>query len=423
MPHNSSRFSPKLWNTMSQGYTLENFKADALSGLTVAVVALPLSMAIAIASHVTPGQGLFTAIVGGLIISLFGGSRFQIGGPAGAFIVLIASIVDKYGMDGLLLATLMAGIFIFAVGQFRLGSTIRYVPEPVVVGFTAGIAIIIFASQLKELFGLQLLTVEPGALFPKLLVLLEALPSLNFAAVGISIFTISVILGFRKFFPRWPSLLFAVVLASLIAVIFHLQVTTIGTKFGAIPHGLPVPHLPAFSFELIYRLLPSALAIALLGSIESLLSAVVADKMSGTKHNSNTELTAQGLANIACALFGGIVATGTIARTATNVRAGAFSPVSGVMHSAFILLFMLVAAPLAGYVPLAALAGVLAVVCWNMADKEEVRRLLLSTRRAALVLGVTIALTLLVDLITGILAGTALYYAITYYLRVAPPRP
>ena len=403
-----SGFAPKLISTLREGYSWQTFLVDALAGLTVAIVALPLSMAIAIASHVSPDRGLFTAIIGGFIVSALGGSRFQIGGPAGAFIIVIASIVDRQGVDGLLLATFMAGIFIFAVGALRLGSYIKYVPHPVTVGFTSGIAIIIFASQIKELLGLKLAGGEPGALLPKLHALWQAGPSFNVNALAIAALTIVIILTLRKFLPRWPAFLIAVIIASLAAFLFHINAETIFNRFGGIPSSLPAPHMPAFSFEKITTLLPDALTIALLGSIESLLSAVVADGMTGRHHRSNTELVAQGLANIGCAFFGGIVATGTIARTATNVRAGAHGPVAGMLHSAYLLLLMLVAAPLAGYIPLAALAGILVIVCWNMADRLEFKTILTSSRGEAVVLLATFLLTIFRDLTTGILVGVTL---------------
>lgn len=415
-------FAPKLISMWQEGYGLNAFRADAIAGLTVAIVALPLSMAIAIGSHVSPDRGLFTAIIGGFIVSALGGSRYQIGGPAGAFIVLVASIVDRHGIDGLLLATFMAGAVIFVAGLLRLGTYVKYVPHPVTVGFTFGIALIIFASQLKELFGLTFVGAEPSAFLPKLIAAFGVLPSANASAIALSALTVGTIIIARKFKPNWPGFLIAVVLASVLAWAAHLDVATIANRFGGIPHGLPFPKFPVMSFDLVKNLLPDALALALLGSIESLLSAVVADRMSGRSHRSNTELMAQGLANIACSLVGGIVATGTIARTATNVRAGAHGPIAGILHSVFILLFMIVAAPLAGYIPLSALAGILAVVCWNMADKAEVLRLLQSTRLAAIVLLVTVILTLLVDLITGIVAGTVLYYGVKYITRSATTR-
>ena len=401
-------FTPKLITVLREGYGLGAFRADAVAGLTVAIVALPLSMALAIASHASPAAGLYTAIIGGFLISALGGSRFQIGGPAGAFIVLIASIVDRHGYDGLLLATLMAGVIIFALGALRLGTYIKYVPHPVTVGFTAGIAVIIIASQVKELFGLTLPGPEPTALLPKLEALWRAVPSFNANAMGIAALSIAIIVGLRKVRPHWPGFLIAVTVAALLAWLFGLDVQTIQSKFGGIPRSLPMPSLPPISLEKIQALLPDALAIALLGSIESLLSAVVADSMTGRRHRSNCELVAQGIASMACAIFGGITATGTIARTATNVRAGAHGPISGMLHAGFILLFMLVAAPLAGFIPLAALAGILAVVAWHMAEKAEFKSLLTSTRGDAVVLLLTFGLTIFRDLATGIVAGVTL---------------
>ncbi|MFT3989070.1 SulP family inorganic anion transporter [Aestuariivirga sp.] len=405
---NSGFFAPKSLSTLREGYSLSRLRADAVAGLTVAIVALPLSMAIAIASHATPAAGLYTAIVGGFIISALGGSRFQIGGPAGAFIVLLASIVDQYGYDGLLLATMMAGVVIFAIGALRLGTYIKYVPHPVTVGFTAGIAVIIFASQIKDLLGLSLPGAEPAALIPKIIALWEARPTLNIEATGIAVLTIALIVILRKLKPHWPGFLIAVVLTAALVFFLKLDVQTIQSKFGGIPRSLPAPGLPAFSWEKFHALIPSALSIALLGSIESLLSAVVADSMTGRRHRSNTELMAQGIANIGSALFGGITATGTIARTATNIRAGGTSPVSGILHSLFVLLFMAVAAPLAGYIPLAALAGILAVVAWNMAEKAEFKSLLTSTRGDAAVLLATFGLTVFRDLTEGIVAGVTM---------------
>lgn len=410
-------FVPKLVSTLREGYNASALRADAIAGLTVAIVALPLSMAIAIASHVSPDKGLYTAIVGGFFISLLGGSRFQIGGPAGAFIVLIASIVDRYGFEGLQLATLMAGVLIFVVGALRLGAYIKYVPHPVTVGFTAGIAIIIFTSQIRELFGLNVSGTEPAEFVPKLRVLWQAIPTFNLSALLIAAITIAIIIFVRKFKPSWPAFLVAVTVASVITTIFHLNVVTIASKFGGIPSSLPAPHLPAYSFDLMVKLLPDVLAITFLGSIESLLSAVVADSMTGRQHRSNIELMAQGVANVACAIFGGIVATGTIARTATNVRAGAHGPISGVLHSVFLLLFMVLAAPLAGYIPLAALAGILTVVCWGMADKAEFKAMLKASHSVTLVFVSTLVLTILVDLTTGIIVGLVLAWLVHIYQK------
>ncbi len=401
-------FTPKLVTVLREGYRAADFRADIIAGLTVAIVALPLSMAIAVASGVTPDRGLYTAIVGGFIISAMGGSRFQIGGPAGAFIVLVAATVSAHGVDGLLLAVLMSGIILLTVGLLRLGTFVKYIPYPVTIGFTAGIAVIIFASQVKDLFGLTLAGKEPGELIEKVPALLAAAPTLNIAAFGLALLTIILIVGLRRYRPNWPGLLIAVGAASLGAALLGLPVETIGTRFGGIPSTLPLPSLPAISYDRIVEMLPAAFSFALLGSIESLLSAVVADSMTGRRHRSNCELVAQGAANIASALFGGICVTGTIARTATNVRAGARGPVSGMLHAAFLLLFMLVAAPLASYIPLAALAGVLTTVAWNMAEKHAFAALLKASRADALVLMATFLVTIFSDLITGILTGFCL---------------
>ncbi|MDE2383501.1 MAG: sodium-independent anion transporter [Alphaproteobacteria bacterium] len=413
MPHLQTGFYPKSVTAWREGYGLASFKADALAALTVAIVALPLSMAIAIASHVSPERGLYTSIIGGFIISALGGSRFQIGGPAGAFIVLMASITDAQGLDGLFLATMMAGVILFVVGASGLGRLIRYVPHAVTVGFTAGIAVIIFASQIKDLFGLKLAGAEPGALLPKLGALAAASSTLNVAALGLAVVSIALIAVLRHYRPHWPSLLIAVCLASVLALLIPGAVETIASRFGGIPSQLPLPHVPEFSAVRLWALAPSAASLALLGGIESLLSAMVADSMSGRKHRTSTELMAQGVGNVASALFGGIVVTGTIARTATNVKAGAKTPISGMLHAVFLLLFMLVAAPLAGYIPLAALAGILALVCWNMADKAEVWRLLKQAKGESLVLAATFLLTIFVDLTTGILAGVVLAFVLS----------
>jgi SulP family sulfate permease len=401
-------FTPKLVTILRERYGLGDLKADAVAGLTVAIVALPLSMAIAIASGVTPDRGLYAAIVGGFVVSALGGSRFQIGGPAGAFIVLVSATVEQHGVDGLILATMLSGLILLALGLLRLGTFIKYIPYPVTVGFTSAIAVVIFASQLKELLGLTLTDKEPGAFIPKFEALGAALPSANMAAIAVSVLTIGAIVAVRRFRPHWPAFVIAVGLASVLAWLLGLPVETIGTRFGGIPQSLPAPHLPTLSFDRISAVLPAALSFALLGSIESLLSAVVADSMTGRRHRSNAELVAQGAANIASSLFGGICVTGTIARTATNVRAGARGPVAGMLHSVFLLLFMLVAAPLASYVPLAALASVLAVVCWNMAEKHEFATLVRASRGDALVLLVTFLFVVFRDLTEGILVGFGL---------------
>ncbi|MBM3544078.1 MAG: STAS domain-containing protein [Alphaproteobacteria bacterium] len=406
-PSFAELFTPKLVTILREGYSFKDFQADAVAGLTVAIVALPLSMAIAIASGVGPERGLYTAIIGGFLVSVLGGSRFQIGGPAGAFIVLVAAIVERHGYDGLALATLMAGIIMMTVGFLRLGTYVKYIPFPVTVGFTAGIAVVIFASQLKELLGLTLPS-EPAAFLPKIEALWGALPTFNPAALAIGVLTLLVIMGLRKWRPGWPAFLLAITVAALVTKGLALEIDTISSRFGGLPHSLPEPGLPSISFAKFAAVLPDALAIALLGAIESLLSAVVADGMSGRRHRSNCELVAQGVANIGATVFGGIPVTGTIARTATNVRAGAKGPVSGMLHALYLLIFMLVAAPLAGFIPLAALGAVLTVVAWNMAEREDFALLLGTSRGDRLVLLTTFLLTVFVDLMAGIGVGVVL---------------
>ena len=401
-------FTPKLATVLREGYRLPDLKADIVAGLTVAIVALPLSMAIAIGSGVTPDRGLYTSIVGGFVVSLLGGSRFQIGGPAGAFIVLVAATVQKFGVDGLFTAAFMAGLILLLIGFLRLGQFIKYIPFPVTVGFTSGIAVIIFAGQVKELLGLRLKGPEPGPFLPKLIALAEALPTLSWGPIAVALMTILVIVTVRRFRPHWPAFLIGVGAAAVLSVLLHLPVDTIGTRFGGIPRTLPAPRLPNLSAGRMLELLPSALSFALLGGIESLLSAVVADSMTGRRHRSNVELVAQGAANMASSVFGGICVTGTIARTATNVRAGARGPFAGMLHALFVLLFMLVAAPLASYIPLSALAAVLAVVCWNMAEKHAFAVLLRASRGDAAVLLVTFLLVVFRDLTQGILVGFGL---------------
>jgi SulP family sulfate permease len=401
-------FTPKLVTILREGYTLANFRSDVIAGLTVAIVALPLSMAIAIASGASPAQGLYTSIVGGFLVSALGGSRFQIGGPAGAFIVLVAATVMQHGMDGLILATILAGLMLIAIGLLRIGTYIKFIPYPVTVGFTAGIAVIIFASQVKDLLGLTLGVPEPGPLLQKLPVLWMSLHTITSAAVAISFATIAIIGGLKQMRPHWPGMLIAVAATSIAASMAGLPISTIGTAFGGIPTGVPLPALPDATWAKISAVFPNAAAFALLGSIESLLSAVVADGMTGRRHRSNCELVGQGIANVASGLFGGICVTGTIARTATNVRAGAHGPIAGMMHAVFLLIFILVAAPLASYIPLASLAGVLAIVAWNMVEKHAFLALIRSVRGDALVLMTTFLLTVFRDLTEGIIVGFGL---------------
>ncbi|MGB3867074.1 MAG: SulP family inorganic anion transporter [Xanthobacteraceae bacterium] len=401
-------FTPKLLTVLREGYRAADFRADIVAGLTVAIVALPLSMAIAIASGVGPDRGLYTAIVGGFIVSLLGGSRFQVGGPAGAFIVLVALTVERHGVDGVMLATMMAGALLIAAGLLRIGTYVKFIPYPVTIGFTAGIAVIILASQLRDLFGVTLPGHEPGELLPKLAALWRAAGTVNIWAVALSLLALAVMVAMRKLRPTWPGILIGVAVATVVAWALALPVETIGSRFGGIPQTLPSPHLPPFSLAKMQAVLPDAIAFALLAAIESLLSAVVADGMTGRRHRSNCELVAQGAANIVSPLFGGICVTGLIARTATNIRAGARSPVAGMAHSAFLLLFMLIAAPLASYIPLAALAAVLVIVAWSMAEKQAFWMLLRSSWGDATVLLATFLLTVFRSLTEGIVVGFAL---------------
>lgn len=406
-PSLADLFTPKLLTVLREGYGADGLRADAIAGLTVAIVALPLSLAIAIGAGVSPERGLYTAIVGGFLISLLGGSRFQIGGPAAAFIGLVALIVQRHGYDGLVLATMIAGLILTATGLLQLGTYVKYIPYPVTVGFTAGIAVIIFVTQLRDLLGLQLAE-DPAETLPKLVAVWDAIGTVKPVTIALSVVSVATILLVRRYRPEWPALLISVLLAALLAFGLQLDVETIGTRFGAIASGLPAPNLPLMSLEKLRAVLPDAFAIALLGAIESLLSAVVADGMTGRRHRSNSELVAQGAGNVAAAAFGGLPVTGTIARTATNIRAGARGPVAGIFHSLYLLLFVLFAMPLVSYIPLAALAGVLAVVAWSMADRSEFALLLRNSRPDALILLATFLLTIFVDLLTGIGVGIVL---------------
>ncbi len=409
---------PKLITVLRDGYTLAHLRKDALSGLTVAIVALPLAMAIAIASGTTPDKGLITAIIAGFLISALGGSRHQIGGPTAAFVIVVYGVIQQHGYDGLLLATLMAGLLLLLAGLLRLGSLIRYIPNPVITGFTAGIAVTILSTQVKDFFGLNLATV-PAEFIAKLAAYAGAAGSFQAITLLIALLALGIIIALRLWRPAWPGFLIAIGIATLLVQLLHLPVETIADRFGAIPNSLPAPSLPAISAARLLELLPSAATIALLAGIESLLSCVIADAMTGRKHRSNIELVSQGVANIASALFGGLPATGALARTATNIRAGAHGPVSGMLHAAFLLVFMLALAPLAGLFPLAALAALLVVVAWNMSEIHQIKHTALGPWPDFLVLLLTLALTILLDLTIAILAGTALSYA----LKLLPQPP
>lgn len=408
---------PKILTTL-RDYSAPLFLADLSAGITVAMVALPLSLAIAIASGADPGKGLVTAIVAGFLISLFGGSRVQIGGPTGAFIVVVYGIIAAHGYDGLVLATFMAGIILLIAGYCRAGSLIALVPEPVVHGFTIGIAIVIATSQLKDLFGLDLALV-PAAFFEKLGALWGGRETFNAVALGIGLASIGLIVGLRRAAPKLPGLIVAVGVTSALVALWALPVDTIQSRFGDLPRGLPMPSLPVISLDRIVELLPSAFVIAFLAGVESLLSAVVADRMTEGHHRPNAEVLAQGIANIGSALFGGLPATGAIARTATNIRAGGKTPVAGIVHALTMFLVMWFAAPLAGYLAMPALAALLILTAWNMAEPHKWRGYLAARRSDQVLLLMTMGLTVMVDLTVAIGAGVALGLALRLRRRHA----
>jgi len=410
---------PKLLTTMS-AYSWRLFFGDTLAGITVALVALPLSVAIAIASGAEPKAGLVTAIIGGFLISLLGGSRVQIGGPTGAFIVVVYGVIQQHGFDGLLLATMMAGVILVIGGLLRAGRFIALVPEPVIEGFTIGIAVIIAVSQLKDLLGLSLQH-SSADLVQVLPALWSARASLNPVALGIGIFSIAGIAAFRRLVPWLPGSLLVIAAASAAVAVFHLPIDTIASRFGALPAGLPLPSIPQISVARISELLPAAFVIAFLASVESLLSAIVADRMIGSSHRSNAELLGQGAANIVAPLFGGLPATGAIARTATNVRAGGRTPVAGIVHALAILLFIVGAASLTGYLAMPALAGLLIVTAWIMSEpvRWRERMALRSGDRALLFL--TMILTIASNLTVAIAVGTGLGLALRLVRRDVEP--
>jgi sulfate permease, SulP family len=407
----ANRFRPKLITMLQEGYGLGALQKDLIAGATVAVVALPLSMAIAIACGLPPTTGIITAIVGGVIVSALGGSRFQVGGPAGAFIVPVAATLQAHGLSGLILATFLSGIFLVLAGSLRMGRFVRLIPTPVVLGFSAGIAIIIAVSQLHDLFGLQLTGKEPAAFLQKLPALFQARGSFNLQALMIATVSIGVILGCRRLNPALPGMLIAVVGATLLVVGLNIQVETLGDRFGPMAAIFPKPKLPVFSVASLLAILPSALSFTLLGAIESLLSATVADNMANRLHRPEAELVAQGFANMGSALFGGFCVTGTIARTATNIRAGAHGPIAGIAHALFVLLAFLLLMPLAAQIPFAALAGVLMVVAFNMVERHEIADVARSSVVNACALMVTLIFVVTVDLTIGIAAGCAIVLA------------
>ena len=399
---------PRSFMILREGYSFAKLSSDIVAGSTVAIIALPLAMAFAIASGVSPEKGLFTAVVAGIIISLFGGSRYQIGGPTGAFVVVLYAVILKHGYDGLVIATFLAGIMLFFMGVFKLGNIIKYIPYPVTVGFTTGIALIIFSSQIKDFSGLPIAKMPAEFIDQWKLYSTEFL-HVNYYALAIGIISIALLIKLRHRFPHIPTPIIVIILSACAVYFFKLPVETIGSKFGALPSTLPYPAMPAFSLEKVRAVFPDAITIALLGAIESLLSCVVADGMTGDRHHSNKELMAQGAANIASVIFGGIAATGAIARTATNIKAGAYSPIAGVIHALMLLIFMFLFSKFIVLIPLATLAAILIVVAWNMSEFHHFKAIALkSERNDTVVLLMTFFLTVLIDLNTGVQTGIML---------------
>lgn len=388
-------------------YNLDTFRKDLLAGVTVGIVALPLAMAFGIASGVPPEKGLFTAIIAGFLISFFGGSRVQIGGPTGAFVVIVYDIIQRQGYEGLALATLIAAVILILLGLFRLGTLIKYIPYPLTLGFTAGIAVVIFSSQIKDFFGLQMGAV-PANFIEKWQSYAHALPTLDPMTFGVALGTLLIILCIRRFIPQVPWGIGSIALVTLICWGASLPIETISMRYGEIPRTLPVPALPEMSFANFHKLIPDAITIALLAGIESLLSCVIADGMMGTRHKSNCELVGQGLANIGSIFFGGIPATGAIARTATNVKSGAKTPVAGMIHAVVLFLFILCLAPVVGKIPLAALSAVLVMVAWNMSEAGQFKHLFKAPIGDVIVLLSAFFLTVFVDLTIAVEVGMVL---------------
>jgi len=400
-------FTPKFFSLLKQGISKETFTKDLLSGIIVGIVALPLAIAFAIASGVSPEKGLITAIVAGIIISTFGGSRVQIGGPTGAFIVIVYGIIQTFGVDGLIIATFLAGFLMIGMGLLRLGNLLKFIPYSLIVGFTSGIALIIFSSQINDFLGLGIAKV-PADFIAKWRVYFEHIGHVNWYAVAVAVGTIGIAVYFQKLVKFLPGSIVAIVVATVVVKVFELPVATIASNFGDIPNHFSLPHLPNVNFNTIQSLIEPAFAIAILGSIESLLSAVVSDSMIGGKHRSNMELIAQGSANIVSSLFGGIPATGAIARTATNVKNGGRTPIAGIVHSLVLLAVMLLFAPYAKLIPLSCLAGILLVVAYNMSEWRQFKSILKGNRMDLIILLTTFVLTVVFDLVIAIEIGVLL---------------
>jgi SulP family sulfate permease len=410
------RWTPKLWTTLP-GYNRKDFLADLIAGITVGLVALPMAMAFGIASGVTPQAGIYTAIVGGFLVSFLGGSKLQIGGPTGAFVVIVAGILARFGLSGLYMVTMMAGVILLFLGFTGLGAAVRFIPRPIVIGFTNGIALLIASTQIKDFFGLTM-TGNPSEFFNRMRAVAADFHTLSPSACGLALGSLILIIFVPRLFPRVPGSIVALLAATAAATLLHLPVETIGSKFGGISRALPAFQIPAFRADLILPLLPSALTVAILAALESLLSAVVADSMSGDRHNSSAELVAQGFANIAAPLVGGIPVTGAIARTATNWRSGAKTPVAGMIHALTLLGVILVLAPLTKFIPMATLAAVLFVVAYNMGEWREIGSIFRLGAADRSVWFITFALTVMADLTVAVEVGMALA-ALLYIYRVA----
>jgi sulfate permease, SulP family len=405
---------PKLIECLRAGYSPRQLAGDVIAGVTVGLVALPLAMAFAIASGLPPQNGIYCAVIAGFTISALGGSRTQIGGPTGAFVVVVSGIVATYGLDGLFMCTLMAGVILLLLGISGLGTAVKYIPRPVVIGFTNGIALLIVSTQIRDFFGLQTPEV-PGEFLARLRVLAASAGTASSVASALGIGSVVAILAFRRISRRVPGTIIVLLAGSAGVLAAGLATETIGTRFGGVPSGLPAIHIPTFRPDLLLTLLSPALTVAMLGAIESLLSAVVADRMSGDRHDPNVELTAQGVANVLSPLFGGLPATGAIARTATNIRAGAVTPIAGMVHALTLLVVLLAAAPLARHIPLAILAGILMVVAYDMGEWGEIPDVLRLGPAEAAVWLITFGLTVLADLTVAVEAGMIL--ATLLYIR------
>lgn len=400
-------YIPKLFSILKNGISKQQLQKDIIAGIIVGIVALPLAIAFAIASGVSPEKGLITAVIGGLLISVLGGSRVQIGGPTGAFIVIVYAVVQEFGIDGLIIATFMAGILLVGMGLARLGSLLKFIPYPLIVGFTSGIAVIIFSSQIKDFFGLQIDSV-PADFIEKWKVYATNFHSINWAAVAIAVSTIIISLQFGKISKKIPGSIVAILLSTVLVYFFNIPVDTIESSFGDIPSKISMPAFPNIDFATVQKLIQPAFAIALLGGIESLLSAVVSDGMIGGRHRSNVELIGQGVANCFSAMFGGIPATGAIARTATNVKNGGRTPIAGITHALVLLIIMLVLSPLAKLIPMACLAGILIVVAYHMSEWRQFKSQLKGNRADAMILLTTFFLTVIFDLVIAIEVGIVL---------------